>query len=93
MDWFFDGIGTEVLSIIVSLIIGGAIGYQIGVRKTSKQAQKAGNESKQSQKVIIKDDYIIEGKKRINYETTVAQSQIAGDNSSQTQIGEFRNDE
>ena len=29
MEWFFDGLGTA----IITLIIGGAIGYRIGIKK------------------------------------------------------------
>jgi hypothetical protein len=54
MDWFFDGIGTEIISILIGLVIGagtgGAIGYRIGVGKnTLTQKQKGGNGSVQSQ--------------------------------------------
>lgn len=37
MDWIFDGIGTEIISIIAGLLIGacagGTIGYRIGISK------------------------------------------------------------
>lgn len=48
MEWFFDGIGTAIISSIVSLIIGGSIGYKIGINKNI-QKQKAGDNSTQIQ--------------------------------------------
>ena len=30
VSWIFDGLGTEIFSLIVGLISGGAIGYKIG---------------------------------------------------------------
>ena len=46
----FDGIGTQIVGIIIGLLIGGvggcAIGYKIG---NIKQTQKAGDNSTQSQ--------------------------------------------
>lgn len=54
MEWFFDGLGTELISVIIGIIFGavtgGTIGYKIGVNKQSvKQEQKAGTASKQRQ--------------------------------------------
>ena len=49
MEWIFDGIGTAFVSAIVGLIIGGVGGYYIGVRKTNKMKQKAGNHANQTQ--------------------------------------------
>ena len=47
--WIFDGFGTEILSLIVGLITGGTVGYNIGIRNKIKQKQKAGNNSTQTQ--------------------------------------------
>ena len=53
LEWFFDGIGSQIVGIIISLLIGGcvggAIGYKIGSTNKVKQKQKAGNRSQQSQ--------------------------------------------
>ena len=52
MEWFFDGIGSELVSILMGLIIGGGAGYGIGVVRTKSkitQKQKAGDNSKQTQ--------------------------------------------
>lgn len=32
MEWIFDGIGTEIISLLIGLAGGGAIGYRIGIR-------------------------------------------------------------
>lgn len=48
MEWIFDGIGTTIISSVISLIIGGTIGYKIGINKNI-QKQKAGNNSTQVQ--------------------------------------------
>ncbi len=47
--WFFDGIGTSIITFIVGLLIGGGAGYRIGVKNRIKQKQKAGRNSTQSQ--------------------------------------------
>jgi len=50
MEWFFDGIGTEIIGLILGLIIGGTAGYRIGIKKsTTKQNQKARNNAAQIQ--------------------------------------------
>lgn len=49
MDWFFDGIGTEMISLLISFALGGGVGYGIGVVVTKnkiKQKQKAGDNAK-----------------------------------------------
>lgn len=54
MDNIFQGIGTEIIGVllntVLSLIVGGAVGYKIGI--SSKQKQKAGNNSNQVQNSI-----------------------------------------
>ncbi len=51
MDWFFSGLGTAIITLIVGLITGGTVGYKIGINKktTTKQKQKAGDNSSQIQ--------------------------------------------
>lgn len=49
IDWIFSGIGTEIISAIIGVIIGGVSGYRVGVRNRIKQVQKAGNNSNLSQ--------------------------------------------
>lgn len=51
MEWIFSGIGTAILTFIVGLITGGTVGYKIAINKktTTKQKQKAGDNSSQIQ--------------------------------------------
>ena len=73
ISWVFDGLGTEILSLIVGFISGGAIGYKIGIHNGT----------------MI--DYVIVSGGAIGYKigihNKVKQSQKAGNNSNQTQIG------
>ncbi len=89
MDWIFDGIGTEIIGIIISLIIGalggGAVGYKIGIKKTAKQKQNARNDAEQKQELYVGESNI--GKNPSKTKTNIKQSQKAGNNSVQTQIG------
>ncbi len=88
VQWFFDGLGTELISLVGGAIIGGIIGYRVGKRTTKfTQAQEAGAESEQYQKGKsvqksnrhkAKDQDIVE---------IFTQRQKAGDHSKQTQIG------
>lgn len=69
MDWsvIFDGIGTEIISVIIGLIIGGVggglIGYRIGIKNKVKQKQKAGKNSTQTQIGSINNVNLSEEKK------------------------------
>lgn len=49
LEWIFDGIGTELISLIIGTILGGTAGYKIGSKNKIKQKQKAGDNSKQIQ--------------------------------------------
>ena len=50
---FFDGIGTELISIVIGLIVGAVggsfVGYRIGVKSNNRQKQKAKDNAKQIQ--------------------------------------------
>ena len=98
MDWIFDGIGTEIISIIVGLLIGacagGTIGYRIGISKTAvKQHQKAKDESSQKQiGELIASDLSGELLNEIS-NSKVKQVQKGGNNVSQIQIGEIKHEE
>lgn len=89
MEWIFSGIGTEGISVVVSLIIGvlggGVAGYKIGVKRTTKQKQVAGDDSFQKQELKIKAKDISQSV--VKRKTTIKQTQKAGSNASQTQIG------
>jgi|LSQX01.3.fsa_nt_gb Na+/glutamate symporter len=51
MEWFFEGLGTALISLILGLLTGGTIGYRISIKKTIKvnQKQKAGDNASQIQ--------------------------------------------
>jgi len=49
MEWFFSGLGTAIIGIIIGAIGGGAIGYRIGIKKNNRQTQKAGDNVTQIQ--------------------------------------------
>lgn len=49
LEWIFDGIGTELISLLIGAVFGGAAGYKIGSKNKIKQKQKAGDDSKQIQ--------------------------------------------
>lgn len=56
VSWIFDGIGTDIISGLVGLLIGGTTGYTIGVKKTKiRQSQHAGKNSSQIQIGIHND--------------------------------------
>lgn len=80
-EWLFDGLGTAVISAICGLI-----SYKAAVKKASKQTQRAGDESKQEQKLTVTNR---EGEKGV--QSTIRQKQKAGDNSEQVQCGEIKN--
>ena len=52
MEWFFSGLGTTIVSFIIGIIGGGLVGYRIGVKKNTRQIQKAKNNSTQTQVYI-----------------------------------------
>lgn len=56
MTWVFDGIGSTIFSLIVGALIGGAAGYQIGIRKNVKQKQTGGNNIKQRQEFTLENE-------------------------------------
>lgn len=94
LEWIFDGIGTEIVSIVISLIIGaiggGTVGYKVAIKKTLSQKQSAGDGSEQRQELQIgkNDGGINSSKSKINHK----QSQKAGNGSIQTQIGGINDD-
>lgn len=45
IEWIFNGIGTQ----FIMFLLGGFCGYKIGIHKKTKQAQKAGDNSSQTQ--------------------------------------------
>lgn len=61
MEWFFDGLGTELIIVFISLFFGGIAGglilYKVNIdKKTIKQNQKAKDKANQSQIGVINYD-------------------------------------
>lgn len=85
LQWVFDGIGTELLSLVIGGIAGGFTEYKIGIKKSGKQVQKAKNGAKQRQEMIVDSDITVREKN--NEQNSIRQTQKAGKNSEQVQIG------
>ena len=49
MDWIFDGIGTELISLLIGLVTGGTVGYKIGVKNRILEKQNGRDNSEQIQ--------------------------------------------
>ena len=86
--WFFDGIGSTIVSLIASAIIGGFTGYKIGIHKKIKLIQKAGNSSEQNQTIELNGE---SDDTNTSYNVNVNMEQKAKNNAKQTQIGGVRN--
>lgn len=89
IQWIFDGIGTEILSLITGGIIGGLTGYKLGVNNKGKQTQNAGSEARQRQEMTIEDSFSTEESQTV--QNQIKQTQTAGQNSEQVQIGRIEN--
>lgn len=85
LQWVFDGIGTELLSLVIGVAAGGIAGYKIGIRKEGKQDQKAKSKAKQRQEMLISSESSFESKAGV--QNRISQTQKAGKNSEQVQIG------
>ena len=88
-QWFFDGLGTEIVSLIIGAIGGGLAGFHIGKRSKITQTQKAGNRAKQRQESTSENKNSAD--KKSGKSSSVKQTQVAGDNSEQVQIGGSKN--
>ena len=89
LEWILDGIGTELISLAVGAIAGGFAGYKIGVHKRGKQTQKAKSGAKQRQEMIIEGNEFDD--RKVNVKNTISQTQKAGKNSEQVQVGRIKN--
>lgn len=87
-EWFFDGIGTELITLIIGLIIGGAVGYKIGVNRNGLQKQTAKNEAKQKQNFTVENPNKDSLEGGIN--GNLRQVQKAGKNAEQSQVGRIK---
>lgn len=84
-EWFFDGIGTELISLIIGAIGGGAIGYKIGIKRTSVQKQVARDNALQTQEIKMGKNDVRNSP--VKSKTSIRQSQKAGNNAVQLQVG------
>ncbi len=55
MEWFFDGIGTAIITLIIGLLTGGAVGYRVGIKKTNRVNQKQTAKDNASQIQVGRD--------------------------------------
>lgn len=79
---FFDGLGTELVSVLIGLFVGGIGGYYVCKHKI-KQSQNGGDKSKQRQKAEINS--ICEG--TFTEKSNITQKQKGGNGADQEQIG------
>jgi hypothetical protein len=49
MDWFFDGLGTMLIGLVLGGAAGTAGGWKLAKNKFQRQSQKAGNDASQIQ--------------------------------------------
>ena len=82
IEWIFSGIGT--------LFIGAFLSYKFLVRSHVKQIQRAGNNTKQYQNFTVKNSLLTNFAKAA--EVRLEQTQEAGDDVLQKQIGDTHND-
>lgn len=85
LQWIFDGIGTEILSLAIGAAAGGLAGYKVGIKKNGKQIQKAKSDAKQKQELIV--DVEASAVEKAYVQSNIKQAQEAGKNSEQVQIG------
>lgn len=89
--WFFDGLGTELISLLIGIAGGGFLGYRAGKRKERViQKQIAGKNSDQFQEGNLKSEYI-QSDSETNNKAILHQVQKAGDESTQKQVGRQSN--
>lgn len=48
VNWFFDGLGTMLVGLVIGGGLGGVAGWRIGVVRT-RQTQRAGDQAQQTQ--------------------------------------------
>lgn len=91
LEWIFDGVGTEIISLIIGTITGGAIGYKVGIKKRIGQRQIAKDGALQEQVARMEGTTDIKSNVK-KIDTQVSQVQKAGNHAIQSQSGDFRND-
>lgn len=64
IKWFFDGLGTELISLIIGALFGGMVVFRIGKHKIKlHQAQVAGIESSSIKRGVFVKNLIIQNPK------------------------------
>ena len=86
-EWFFDGLGTEIISLIIGLGLGIFGGYKVGIRKNALQKQISANDVKQSQRLEVKA--MAEEKTKGGVDLSMRQVQKGKDNVEQVQVGKI----
>ena len=87
-EWAFDGVGTQIIEFLLGLLVIGGVGYKCITRKRGVQEQTARDGAKQKQVIEIEArDDIKEGEKR---DVIFRQTQRAGSNAEQCQIGKIK---
>ncbi len=87
LQWMFSGIGVEIIKVLAGAIIGGGVGYVVGVRRKISQSQIAADNAKQDQKANVVDDQLEKG-----VVSEIKQKQKAGNDSKQLQVGIIKNE-
>ena len=85
-EWVFQGIGTEIIILIIGLLVGGLSGYRIGIKKNGLQKQIAKDEVKQKQQLLVEEDHSVEDGVNGN----LRQIQKAGKHAEQNQVGKIK---
>ena len=89
VGFLFSGIGGTVICSIITLILGGFIGYRVGIKSRLRQNQKAGNGAYQKQSAYSVADVSSDKSKHIK--SKIQQKQRAGENANQSQVGGHAN--
>ena len=85
----FSGIGSQILGIILTMVVGGFFFYKISI----KQKQKGGNNTIQNQSGISIYSRRKKHSEKQSVKIKINQIQKAGDDSQQTQAGVSYHDE
>ena len=87
VQWIFSGIGVEILKVLAGTIIGGGVGYAVGVRRKISQSQIVADNAEQDQKANVVDNQSEKG-----LVSGIKQKQKAGNGSKQSQVGTIKNE-
>ncbi len=85
-EWFFQGIGTEIIVLVIGVFIGGFSGYRFGIRKNGIQKQVAKDNAEQKQELFVEDN----DSRKDGINGNLRQIQKAGENAKQSQVGTIK---